>query len=91
MSTWNDDRRIDEAAEIAGLDDEKWKGLGTKRVRVLRAVVYEGPADWMRKQLGQSCSPGMMVPSRGTTITISEGPLKIVEEEAQGEACERKR
>jgi hypothetical protein len=66
---------VEAARTIAAAEDAKWPQGA--RVRVVRAVVYEGPAERVRQQLASSLPVG----SRDTglvTITVSQGPVEVL-------------
>lgn len=58
--------------------DEMWEKLGDKHVRLLRAVVYEGSASWLRKQLAGSMDPGHKALGLNS-ITVYQDVIEIVE------------
>lgn len=73
----------EKAAEMATNYDVKLEKLKGKRIRVMRAVVYEGEATAVFAQLVNSLSPGSRTlgkPDKEITITvIDDGILKVLE------------
>ena len=73
--------------EARALDAERRlfvSGLAGKRVRVLRALVYEGPAVAVFRQLGMALPVGVRECARGLgTITVNESPLELQSEPVQ--------
>lgn len=56
---------------------------GSKRVRVTRVLVYEGPADAVRRQLALSkpVGPGRLPGSaQGVTLDVYQGATIVIEE-----------
>ena len=75
---------LDRAKEVAARFDVKLEALRGKRIRVLRAVVYEGEAEAVFRQLARSLPPGTrkVKPWDSTlelTITVVEGhTIKVI-------------
>ena len=77
----------DALTEARALDAERRlfvSGLAGKRIRVLRALVYEGPADKVFRQLGMSLPVGVREFAHGLgTITVNESPVEVIDETAK--------
>ncbi len=54
---------------------------GSKRVRVTRVLVYEGPADEVRRQLAQSKPVGpQRIGTRDLTLDVYQGETVLADE-----------
>jgi hypothetical protein len=83
---------IAKAADLLGERAELLRELGTKRVRVVRAIVYEGDAATVLEQLTRSLTEGVHNPGRparsgGLTITIVQGDIEVDGEESPEDAA----
>lgn len=81
MATQDD---LDRAQKMAAKYDARIEQLKGKKIRVFRAIVYEGDAELVLAQLSRSMPTGTHEkgqPGRQVTITIiDQGVLKILEE-----------
>lgn len=77
----------DALTEARALDAERRlfvSGLAGKRIRVLRALVYEGTADVVFRQLGMSLPVGVREFAHGLgTITVNESPVEVLSDPVQ--------
>ena len=85
LSPGDRDAALAQAAAIVQKDERFWKAAEGKRVRVTRAIVYEGPADWMLKQLGMSMPEGVR-DLGSASIRVVAGEPEIIEPAAEAEA-----
>jgi hypothetical protein len=89
MSDQSDPKVIDEAIAIAAERAQLRESLKGKRIRVVRAVVYEGDADMVLDNIERSLPIGTRHNTYhgGTyhggkqwSISVSQGPIKVLEE-----------
>ncbi len=71
---------LDAAAEMATRYNVSLTRLAGKRIRVLRAVVYEGPAEAVMTQLARSLPVGTRDCGKYTITVIDNGAVKVLED-----------
>lgn len=71
---------LDAAAALATRYSVSLERLAGKQIRVLRAVVYEGTAEAVMKQLARSLPVGPRDCGEYTVTVIDNGTVKVLED-----------